>query len=267
MDQAAMIEELQRVARELGTEVLGMHQFQARTRHPAWRFQRLFPNWSDAVRAAGLTPAANPPATEDELMREMAAVFVRYGGLCPRARCAHLAKRSVDVSRRRFGSWSEALVAFRRWVEKTGEPFPFLDQLPHASEPRKKFPVARVGSRIARPVRLRRRGLPFGFRGYVFEPVNEQGVVALFGTVFQELGFTVETLRVEYPDCEACRRVEGRDDLWEAVAIEFEYRSSGFRRGGHDAAGCELVVCWIHDWPECPVEVLELRSAVAGLRR
>jgi hypothetical protein len=53
---------------------------------------------------------------------------------------------------------------------------------------------------------------------------------------------------------------------WESVRIEFEYRSRNFHEHGHDPAGCDVVVCWEHDWPGCPVEVLELRGAVARLR-
>jgi hypothetical protein len=48
--------------------------------------------------------------------------------------------------------------------------------------------------------------------------------------------------------------------------IEFEYRSSNFQRHGHDPAGVDLVVCWDHDWPECPVDVLELSGAVRFLK-
>ena len=58
-----------------------------------------------------------------------------------------------------------------------------------------------------------------------------------------------------------------RGDLWAAVRIEFEYKSSAFRLHWHDPNACDLVVCWLHDWPGCPVEVLELRSVIRDLRR
>ena len=32
----------------------------------------------------------------------------------------------------------------------------------------------------------------------------------------------------------------------------------------HSAEDCDLIVCWSHNWPECPFEVLELRRAVPG---
>jgi hypothetical protein len=30
----------------------------------------------------------------------------------------------------------------------------------------------------------------------------------------------------------------------------------------HPAAHCDLIVCWKHNWPECPLEVLELRKVI-----
>jgi hypothetical protein len=88
------------------------------------------------------------------------------------------------------------------------------------------------------------------------------GVVHLFGLLGPELGIGVEHMGTRYPDCRGIRRNEsGR---WRRVAIEFELRSSHFRMHRHDPAKCDLVVCWEHDWPGCPVEVLELKGLVAG---
>jgi len=52
-------------------------------------------------------------------------------------------------------------------------------------------------------------GNPIDFRGLRHEPVNEQGVVFLFGIVAKELGYMVEAVQTGYPDCEAKRQVEG----------------------------------------------------------
>jgi len=93
-------------------------------------------------------------------------------------------------------------------------------------------------------------------------PTNETGVVYLFGTRAEELGFTVLCLQTEFPDCEALRLVEGDRCQW--VRIEFEYESRNFLKHMHDASGCDLIVCWRHNWPECPLEVLELRKVVSN---
>ena len=57
------------------------------------------------------------------------------------------------------------------------------------------------------------------------------------------------------------RRVEpGR---WQRSRIEFEKESRNFLAHMHPAAHCDLIVCWIHNWKECPVEVLELSKLVS----
>jgi hypothetical protein len=115
------------------------------------------------------------------------------------------------------------------------------------------------------PVRLPARvvGEPLGFGGLSHAPVNEMGVVHLFGLLGPRLPIVVEHIGAAYPDCVAARR-EG--DRWTRIAIEFEHRSSNFRAHGHDPALCDLIVCWEHDWEECPVEVLELRGELERAR-
>ena len=92
--------------------------------------------------------------------------------------------------------------------------------------------------------------------------MNEQGVVFLFGMLAQELGYVVEMVTTGFPDCEAKRRSEMVDGR---TRIEFEYQSRNFHSHGHDPSGCDLVVYWEHDWPECPIGVLELRTAIRKL--
>jgi hypothetical protein len=91
-------------------------------------------------------------------------------------------------------------------------------------------------------------------------PMNELGVLFLFGTVAAELGFVVTWIRMEFPDCEAMILVG--DDKWQRIRIEFEYESRNFLKHLHDTKECDLIVCWKHNWPECPVKVLELRKVL-----
>lgn len=91
-------------------------------------------------------------------------------------------------------------------------------------------------------------------------PMNELGVLFLFGTVAAELGFVVTWIRMEFPDCEAMILVG--DDKWQRIRIEFEYESRNFLKHMHDAKECDLIVCWKHNWPECPVKVLELSKVL-----
>ena len=95
----------------------------------------------------------------------------------------------------------------------------------------------------------------------VFAPTNEAGVLYLFGAMSAALGFLVLRIQTEFPDCEAMR-VVGENRL-QRVKIECEYESRNFLKHMHEPTGCDLIVCWEHNWPECPLEVVELKGAVS----
>lgn len=94
-------------------------------------------------------------------------------------------------------------------------------------------------------------------------PANEQGVVFLFGALALQLGFVVTRVQTEFPDCEAMWEVQ--PGVWQRVRVEFEYESRNFVKHLHNAEECDLIVCWIHNWAECPLRVVELRKALSNL--
>ena len=100
------------------------------------------------------------------------------------------------------------------------------------------------------------------FRGLIYSPVNEQGVVYLFSKVAEDLNMYVEEVRTAYPDCVA-RRFNGKG--WEKIYIEFEYLSSNFVQHGHKQEDCDIIVCWENNWKDCPLEILELKTIIKGL--
>ena len=100
--------------------------------------------------------------------------------------------------------------------------------------------------------------------GHVYGPTNEGGVISLFGAMAERLGFMILKVQTEFPDCEAVR-VAGKDRN-RPVKIEFEYESRNFLRHMHDPTKCDIIVCWEHNWPECPLEVIELKKAVSNQR-
>ncbi len=100
------------------------------------------------------------------------------------------------------------------------------------------------------------------FRGLVYAPINENGVIFLFGKVVNDLNMYIEEIKPGYPDCIGRRFV---DKGWVKVAIEFEYKSSNFKTHKHDPKGCDLIVCWEHDWKDCPLEVIELKTEIQAL--
>ena len=101
-------------------------------------------------------------------------------------------------------------------------------------------------------------GEPFDRSPMTNAPVNELGVMVLFGMVAAALGLQVESVQGKFPDCIARRQVA--PGKWQYLRIEFEYESKNFKLHGHDPKGCDMIVCWRHNWKECPaeIEVVEL---------
>jgi hypothetical protein len=108
-------------------------------------------------------------------------------------------------------------------------------------------------------------GEPIDFRGLRHAPINEQGVVYLFGMVSRELGFYIEAIQQGFPDCEGKYLHNAGKNLWAKARIEFEFRASSFREHGHDAGQCDFIVCWVDDWPGCPIRVIELSKEILKL--
>jgi hypothetical protein len=103
-------------------------------------------------------------------------------------------------------------------------------------------------------------GKKINFKSLSCAPVNELGVVYLFGVLHDTFDFKIESVQAGFPDCIARRKVS--DNRWEEIRIEFEYESKSFETHGHDIEGADMIVCWKHNWKNCPqnIEVIELSS-------
>ncbi len=110
-------------------------------------------------------------------------------------------------------------------------------------------------------------GRKIDFPGLTYAPINEQGVVLLFGKLCDELGFSVEAIRQGFPDAEV---IDYRANASRGVRkkIEFEFASSNFRAQKHNPADCQIIVCWEDDWGNRPkeLEVISLRSEINKLK-
>jgi hypothetical protein len=106
-------------------------------------------------------------------------------------------------------------------------------------------------------------GRRINFRGLTYAPVNEQGVVLLFGMICEQLGIIVEGIRQGYPDAIG---IDYRGERHRGVrkSIEFEYFSANFSRQQHDPSKCDILVCWNHDWKTSPsnLEIIELKKEI-----
>lgn len=174
----------------------------------------------------------------------------------------------------RFGVWTRVMEGMRDFARREGldKKHPALMAMIAAWKPRvKPAPVERdaQGVPLASKPKLRPDrpvyGPPMWLPGLAHEPVNEAGVLYLFGMVGYKLGFVVTRVQSEFPDCEVLREIEpGR---WQPQFAELEFESRNFLAHGHDPNKCDVIVCWRHNWAECPahIEVIELSSILKRL--
>lgn len=271
IDRDFIIQEIQRVAHDKNKKRLTRSEFSAETGISSFRIYQLFDDWREACELAGLKPYdKNLPLDNDALFEEMCRVFSEQNKICTRTHFGKLAKYSVDTYKKRFGTWQQILLAFRSWLDDRGIEFLLYNDLPSGLKHKNEKPIG-VTDNQSLYVRdwESKGGTVYGsflnFRGLQHEPINEQGVVFLFGMVCRELGFIIEAIKAGYPDCEAKRLVDKFRDRWERVRIEFEFNSKNFKEHGHNPELCDVIVCWKHDWAECPIEVVELSSAIKSL--
>jgi hypothetical protein len=236
---------------------------------------RHFTKWNDAVRAAGLQPYRLYARPKDsELLEDWGEAVRKKGGLLSRRAYKLEGKYYPVTLEKRFGGWALLPSAFRDFAKGKPEWADVL-RLLRPERSRKRYgrrnetATKEIAPNIAQHTALKDRstyGNPIHFRGLRHEPVNEQGVVLLFGMLARDLGYVIEAVQKGFPDCEAKRQIA--PDLWQRVNIEFEYESKNFRNHEHPAAGCDVIVCWRHNWAESPenIEVVELSSIVKSLR-
>ncbi|MBL8152878.1 MAG: hypothetical protein JNM70_01740 [Anaerolineae bacterium] len=274
--QEKAILEIRRIAKKLNSVSLTRREFEENSHLSASTVENWFGNWTKAVEAAGLVPNdgqyqvghGGKVIDDHDLLAEIIRLTEQLGKRPSEHELAAHGKFSKKPYRSRWGSWLEALeVAYARFgvpaVVNSQPTAPNSKQFTLAPKQSDK-PSQMTTPRSTRANRVR-YGEPMDFRGLRHAPVNEQGVVYLFGMVSKELGFLIESVRTAYPDCEGKRCIDEKQQLWEQVLIEFEFRSSNFREHGHNPNDCDVIVCWQHDWQDCPLEVVELRSAIQRL--
>jgi HNH endonuclease len=207
--------------------------------------ESLFPDWAGVVRKLGRIPTMTDYRLHG---RYSSRPLVRHFG----------GWRYVPAGMLEYGreqkledAWKDVLDVVAKHLMETAE-------LPRASRRRSgvlSWPIMQADEPFY--------GLPMAEAPMVYCPTNEAGVAVLFGAVARELGFRITRVQNGFPDCEAMIEVE--PGKLRPVRIEFEFESRNFLAHLHSAAKCDMIVCWRHNWPDCPLRVVELRSAVKGL--
>ncbi|HWB61253.1 MAG TPA: hypothetical protein VG733_17360 [Chthoniobacteraceae bacterium] len=261
-----------------GGETISLKKFVAASRFTEGDVLRNFSRWNEALEAAGIGVVRVRRVDDEILLADWGKTARKLGHPPARSEYASFGGFHVRTVKLRFGGpWVNVVAAFRNFAMKRHEWADVLAMLPeHGREGdvRKRAAVARRGTRpereakkLARMGDLQISGDPLYCEGISHAPVNEAGVMMLFGAMAAKLGFMVESVRSTFPDCQAKRRIG--PDAWLTLRIEFEYKSRNFRDHGHPPDECDMIVCWVHNWPDCPpgLKVLALSEELARLRR
>jgi hypothetical protein len=252
----SLLNELRRVAKKLSKDTLTAKEYEKHSKAGVNTIIRRLGSWNAALKKAGLSAKNLQNISDEELFAEIERVWNRLGRQPNYGEIKRLGKFSLGPYERRFGGWTKAVEEFVLWKEKNeGDRFGDLKEIkPNIlpSHPKKSHGTRKV-----------EYGEPIEFLGLRHAPLNEQGVVYLFGILSKQLGFIIEAVRTDFPDCEGKRQIPGKQGRWERVAIEFEYKSSNFKEHGHNPDECDVIVCWEHDWKDCPVDVISLKEVMS----
>jgi hypothetical protein len=230
-----------------------------------------FGTYTRALRACNLERSMGGHKVPlEKLFLDWARVVREVKRIPSKADYETMGKHSITPLRARFGTWGQVPRYLRRYMEEQG----LTEEWKDVMELIRKYEQGQDGMEMApspeceqKKPRVMTDRPVYGplIRPYpmIHGPINENGVLYLFGTVSERLGFVVTLIQGAFPDCYAMRLVDV--DRWQPVRIEFEYESRNFLRHLHDPSGCDIIVCWKHNWPECPLEVIELSKIVGQI--
>jgi hypothetical protein len=226
--------------------------------------------YRQALEESGLAGAGcGYEATIDELFRDWAQIVRKMGKVPTMTEYDRESRYSVRPLSGRFKRWTQVPRGMHEYAQQKKLDVEYADVLNVIRQHYKEEPESawifeqRTGPVTSHAFPMADReiyGPPLVQAHLVCGPTNEAGVVFLFGMLAGQLGFMVTRIQTEFPDCEALRRVG--EERWQRVRIEFEYESRNFLKHFHNAAECDLIICWSHNWPECPLEVIELKPVV-----
>jgi hypothetical protein len=255
----ALINELKRVANLLKKQNITANEFEQYGNISVSTIRRRFGSWNKALEKSRLEIIHKVNIPNDEIFQDIDRVWGKLGHKPNYDEFNKLSKFSSGLLENRFGSYLKALEAYINWRnQKSDNPSTIENNNESSENINYVFSESKSKSR-------RRYGSLVNFRGMQHAPLNELGVVFLFGMISKELGFIVEAISNDYPDCEA-KRYDPQSKTWGKIAIEFEFSSSNFKKHEHDPNICDLIICWENDWNDCPIEVLELSKIIKNLK-
>jgi hypothetical protein len=265
MTEQEIKEAILKCTRELG-RAPSRAELNRRTGVPRRQIRLHFGSYANALRACNLERSTARKLDTRELFLDWASAVRALKKLPTMTEYEDQGRYSERPFLVRFRTWAEVPGAMKLYAEESGLADEWRDVLEIVEEAKKQRKKGPQWSALT--MRTDNQGLILADRPtygpllspcpLICGPTNENGVLILFGALAERLGFAVLHVQNAYPDGEAFRLVaKGR---WQRVRIEFEYESRNFLLHQHDPSKCDLIVCWENNWPECPLEVIELKT-------
>lgn len=269
MSREEIIVAMNECATELG-HAPNVVEFRRTTKISLNQIRKNFGNYTRLLSASGVERhGAGYTASLKSLFLDWARVVRATGKIPTIAEYELEGKFSIRPLVRRFRTWSEAPAGLQEYARQEGLEGEWKDvmeiitnHLEEEARPARTFDSPTIMP--SRP-RILKDEIIYGEPMHSplnCAPTNENGVIFAFGTVAKDLGFSVTRIQTAFPDCEALQKVGS--NRWIPKKIEFENESRNFLTHMHSLDGADLIVCWTHNWPECPLEVLELKRVICG---
>jgi Homing endonuclease associated repeat len=272
MDREEVIAAIRKATEELGyvPSMKEMNKISEIGRHG---IRRYFISYRAALVACGLERKGTYRLPVKALFADWAEVVRKLRKIPTESEYVLHGKYTYRPFLRVFGKWKHVAAGLVAYAKEEGLEAIWQDALDVVAnhlgdDPRKPSDLHWSRSQPTRRKLMENQtvyGTPLAMAPMVFQPTNEAGVSVLFGAVHCELGFSILQVQNGFPDCEAMQEIEpGR---CQRKRIEFEFQSRNFLAHLHPLDGCDMIVCWENNWADAPMEVLELKSAVAELIR
>jgi hypothetical protein len=230
MTKEEILTAIREVAEKLGHPP-SFSQLEAMTPLRRRTIRRHFGSYTWALLEAGVGSRYNAHLINtDELFAEWATVARKLNRIPSIKEFEESSKFTVGPYQRRFRHWSQVPRGMANYARKHALESHWADVMAMIREredgraaPLVKWPASKAG-----PIAMRKDRPVYGpamvASAFVHEPINEMGVVFLFGTQAARLGFMVTLIQTEFPDCEAF--VEVAPKRWQRIRIDFYTRAA-----------------------------------------
>lgn len=263
-----MIGMIQELARQLGHSP-SLQDLEMYSSLRRWHIRRRFGSLVGAWRECGIARGRTTlPTPMHELFLEWAEMVRQMGKLPSCKDFDTFGRITIRPYQRRFGRWSNVPAAMEAYAKKKGLESEWADVMEMIREFTAREQQATGGKRVAsilKPPGIWEDRLVYGqpmtYGPLVNEPVNEASVLFLFGAMAEPLGLRMKLVQTAFPDCKALREVA--PGKWQDMNIEVEFESINFLKHGHKIEDCDAIVCWVNNWPDCPIEVIALKEVIS----